>query len=103
LPTRVYERDDRRLRAMATGAHANLDQAIAYDIGTAPGQSDWAFNNWDAALGAVITINENAFTAAIAAGNSTGGGWTGLIPVAAAAVIIGLTVAGAWRRLAEYR
>lgn len=103
LAYQVYERDDRRLRAMATGPHADLDQAIAYDIGTAPGQSDWAFNNWDAALGTVITINENAFTAAIADGNSTGTGWTGLIPTAAAAVIIGLTVAGTWRRLAEYR
>jgi hypothetical protein len=103
LAYQLYERDDRRLRAMATGPHANLDQAIAYDIGTAPGQSDWAFNNWDAALGTVVTINENAFTGAIADGDSTGSGWTGLIPAAAAAVIVGLTVAGTWRRLAEYR
>jgi hypothetical protein len=103
LAYQVYERDDRRLRAMATGPHANLDHAIAYDIGTAPGQSDWAFNNWDAALGTVITINENAFTAAIADGESTGSGWNWLIPAAATAIIVGLTVVGTWRRLAEYR
>ena len=43
-------------------AKDNLAQAIAFDIGTGPGQSDWAFNQWDGALGSVITINENAFS-----------------------------------------
>ncbi len=33
-----------------------LAPAIAFDIGTSPGQSDWAFNRWDSALGSVITI-----------------------------------------------
>ncbi len=85
LAYQVYERDDRRLRAMAAGRGTRLDQAIAFDIGTSPGQSDWAFGNWDAALGAVIAINENAFTAAVADGDSTGGcpaGRAGCCPAA---------------------
>lgn len=122
LAYQVYERDDRRLRALAaggdamadgngasgagaiaSGGRARLDQAIAFDIGTSPGQSDWAFSNWNAALGSLIAINENAFTAAIAVGTSTGSGWTGVIPAVGVVVIAGLTVAGTWRRIAEYR
>jgi hypothetical protein len=96
----VYERDDRQLRALDK---TNLDQAIAFDVGTAPGQSDWAFGNWDAALGSVITINQDAFDSAIADGHRTGSGWNGVIPGAAVVVIAGLALAGARRRLTEYR
>jgi len=110
LAYQVYERDDRRLRALAAGAgaiggggRAGLDQAIMFDIGTSPGQSDWAFGNWDAALGSLIAINENAFNAATAAGASAGSGWTGVIPAVGVVVIAGLTVAGTWRRIREYR
>jgi hypothetical protein len=100
LAYQVYERDDRVLRAMAG---TNLDSAIAYDIGTSPGQSDWAFNNYITALGSVIQINENAFTQAIADGHSTGTGWNGAIPAVAVIVIAALAVAGTRRRIAEYR
>jgi hypothetical protein len=37
LAYQVYERDDRKLRALAA---KNRAAAVAYDIGTAPGQSD---------------------------------------------------------------
>ena len=100
LAYQVYERYDRKLRAMAK---TNLAQAIAFDIGTSPGQSDWAFNRWDRALGSVITINENAFTAAIQDGHSTGSPWIALIPALGTALIAALTVAGTRPRLAEYR
>jgi hypothetical protein len=122
LAYQVYERDDRRLRALAAGDGAmtggngasgvgatasggrqRLGQAIAFDIGTSPGQSDWAFSNWDAALGSLIAINEKAFTAATTAGTRTGSGWTRVVPAVGTAVIVGLTVAGAWRRIGEYR
>jgi len=122
LAYQVYERDDRRLRALAAGGGAmtggngargigatasggrqRLSQAIAFDIGTSPGQSDWAFSNWDAALGSLIAINEKAFTAATTAGTRTGSGWARVVPVVGIAVIAGLTVAGAWRRIGEYR
>jgi hypothetical protein len=100
LAYQVYERYDRKLRAMAK---TNLAQAIAFDIGTSPGQSDWAFNRWDRALGSVITINENAFNAAIQDGHSTGSPWIALIPALGTALIAALTVAGTRPRLAEYR
>jgi hypothetical protein len=54
-----YERDDRTLRALAAG---NLAAAVGYDTGTAPSQSDGAFNQYDAALSSVITA-EGAFRA----------------------------------------
>jgi hypothetical protein len=76
---------------------------VGFDIGTSPGQSDWAFNQWDGELGSVITINENAFTAAIRDGHATGSPWIVLIPAIGTALIAGLTVAGTHRRLAEYR
>jgi hypothetical protein len=100
LAYQVYERYDRKLRAMAK---TNLAQAIAFDIGTSPGQSDWAFNQWDGALGSVITINENAFTAAIRAGHTTGSPWIVLIPAMGTALIAALAIAGTHKRLAEYR
>src|ERR1700722_12426703 len=100
LAYQVYEKDDRVLRAMAK---INLAQAIAFDIGTGPGQSDWAFNQWDGALGSVITINENAFIAAIQAGRTTGAPWIALIPAIGTALISALAIAGTHRRPAEYR
>ena len=54
LAYQVYERDDRVLRALAK---SNLAAAVAFDIGTAASQSDWAFNRYDAALSSVIAIN----------------------------------------------
>jgi len=100
LAYQVYEKYDRKLRAMAK---TDLAQAIAFDIGTSPGQSDWAFNQWDGALGSVITINENAFTAAIRDGHSTGSPWITPIPAIGTVLIAALAIAGTHRRLAEYR
>ncbi len=99
LAYQVYERDDRKLRAMAK---VNLNSAIMFDVGTSPGQSDWAFNNWDSALTSVITINQDAFAAAVRQGGDDGSGWNGLIPGLAVAAIAVLTIAGVRRRLAEY-
>jgi hypothetical protein len=99
LAFQLYERDDRVLRNLAK---TNLDTSIAYDVGTNPGQSDWAFNNYAADLGSVITINENAFTAAIADGHSTGSGWNGLIPAVAVLAVAALVIVGTRPRFAEY-
>ena len=86
LAYQVYERDDRKLRAMAK---TNLAAAVAYDIGTAPGQSDGAFNAYDADLSSVIAINSAAFAEAIAAGEKDTA--TGYL---AFAVLAGLLAAG---------
>ena len=97
----VYERDDRHIRAL--NASGNLRGAIAFDTSFAPGNSNWAFTQYDRALESVITINENAFNAAIAAGQQGVRGWTGLIPAIAVLLILALMLVGVRPRLAEYR
>jgi hypothetical protein len=96
----VYQQDDQQLWALA---QKNLGQAIAFDIGTRPGQSDWAFNNYDAALTAAIAIDEKAFAAAVRNADRTTSRWTGAFPATSVTAIAVLTVAGTWRRIREYR
>ncbi len=100
LAYQLYERYDRVLRATAK---KNLAAAVAFDIGTAQGQSDWAFNNYDAALSSVIAINSTWFTSAIQAGEDSASDWDIAIYVAGAALLCGLVLFGARPRLAEYR
>ena len=95
-----YERDDRTLRALAA---RNLAAAVAYDIGTAPGQSDGAFNQYDAALSAVIAVNSSAFTGAVRDGEDGAAGWDLGFPALGLVLLAGLAVAGVRPRLAEYR
>ena len=99
LAYQVYERDDRKLRALAK---TNLAAAVAFDIGTAPGQSDAAFNAYDADLSSVIAINSAAFADAIQAGQGDTATWNLAFPVAGAALLAALVLAGVRRRLAEY-
>jgi len=99
LAYQAYEADDRKLRAMAK---TNLAAAVAYDIGTAPGQSDGAFNAYDADLSSVIAINSAAFADAIAAGQGDSAPWNLAFPVAGAALLAALVLAGVRPRLAEY-
>jgi hypothetical protein len=101
LAYQVYERDDRHIRALNRAG--NLRGAIAFDTSYGPGNSNWAFTQYDKALVSVITINQNAFNDAIAAGQQGARGWTGLIPAIAVAVILILVLAGVRPRLAEYR
>ena len=97
----VYERDDRHIRAL--NASGNLRGAIAFDTSYATGNSNWAFTQYDKALVSVITINQNAFNAAIAAGQQGVRGWTGLIPAIAVLLILALVLVGVRPRLTEYR
>ena len=100
LAFRVYEADDPVLRALAK---TNLAQAVGYDIGVTPNDSDGAFNAYAKALQSDININSAAFTQAVAAGQSDADG--GFLAVAAlsALVIVGLVYVGVRPRLAEYR
>jgi hypothetical protein len=100
LAFQVYERDDRTLRKLVK---TNLPAAVAYDIGTSPGQSDWAFNNYIAALNSVININTTYFAKAAKAGQSEAANWNLAYPAAAAALIAALVLIGVRPRLAEYR
>jgi hypothetical protein len=95
-----YEQDDHRLRQLAS---TNPEAAAQFDTSMAPGQSDWAFDQYDKALVAVIGINQGAFTAAVAAGEGSAVGWNGLVPGGCALLIVALVLLGARPRLAEYR
>jgi hypothetical protein len=95
-----YERDDRTLRALAT---RNLAAAVSFDTGTAPSQSDGAFNQYDAALSSVIAINSGAFTSAVAGGEDGAVGWEAGFPALGLVLIVALTYAGVRPRLDEYR
>jgi hypothetical protein len=99
LAYQVYERDDRKLRALAK---TNLPAAVAFDIGTAPGQSDGAFNTYGADLSSVIAINSAAFADAIQAGQGDTATWNVAFPAAGAVLLAGLVLAGVRPRLAEY-
>ncbi len=99
LAYQAYQRDDRRLRALAATSRGT---AIAFDTGTAPSQSDGAFNSYDAALSALTTINSSAFTTAVQAGQADAAPWGGTIPAVCAVAACALTLLGVRRRLAEY-
>jgi hypothetical protein len=100
LAYQQYERYDRALRALA---RHSPQAAAEFDAGTQPGQSNWAFTQYDQGLTALIGVNQRAFTAAVAAGQGAGAAWDGLIPAAGALLITALAMAGARPRLAEYR
>jgi hypothetical protein len=97
----VYERDDRHIRTLNRGG--DLPGAIAFDTSYAPGNSNWAFTQYDNALVALIAINQRTFTGAISAGQQDTTGWTWLIPGAAVVLISILVLVGVRPRLAEYR
>ena len=96
----AYERDDRRMRALAeTG---RLHEAIQFNTSYAPGSSNHDFDAYDTSLATLITINHDAFDSAIHDGEHALGGWD-VIPPVAVALVVALLIAGVWPRLAEYR
>jgi len=97
----TYERDDRHIRAL--NRSGDLRAAIAFDTSYAPGNSNWAFTQYDNALAGLIAINQRAFTRAISAGQQDMNSWTGYLPAGVAILVIILVLAGVRPRLAEYR
>ena len=96
----TYQLDDRRIRALVADGH--LRDAIALCTGYAPGDSNFAFDEYDKALSALIDINQHAFDENIDGGQRQLAGWA-LLPPAAGLAVLGLLVVGLRRRLAEYR
>lgn len=80
----------------------DLAGAVAFDIGTQAGQSNFRYYQYDQALGHVIAINEDAFRSAIADGQSGLGVWAWL-PYATGAVLLALIGTALYPRLREYR
>lgn len=97
---RTYQVDDRRIRALATAGH--LDQAIAFCTSYAPGQSNYAFTQYDLALSSLIAINQKAFTSSVRSGRQELNHWTPGLGIVCIAVIA-LLGAATRPRLREYR
>ena len=55
---------DAQIRTLETSGHHSA--AVALCTGTQPGQSDWAFSQFDAALGKTLGINQDQFDATVA-------------------------------------
>jgi hypothetical protein len=96
----TYQLDDRRIRTLATTGRRG--DAIGLCTSYAPGASNYAFDQYDQALAALIAINQHAFDQSITDGQGELGGW---IPAlwAGCAVALALLVIGVRPRLAEYR
>jgi hypothetical protein len=91
---------DGQIRAFELGGQHSA--AVALDTGYDPGQSDWAFAQFDAALGKVLDINLQWFNDSVQRGFDDLNGADVLGPVAA--LIIGVLVwLGLTPRIAEYR
>ena len=96
----TYQRDDRRIRSLATGG--DLRAAIAFCTSYQPGDSNYDFGRYDQALTAVTAINQAAFDQAVSAGDHELDGRDLELAIGAAAIAL-LTLLGVRRRLAEYR
>ncbi|KAA2255211.1 hypothetical protein F0L68_28735 [Solihabitans fulvus] len=97
----TYQRDDQGLRSLSRSGQ--LRQAVAFDVGTTSGTSNYDFGRYDEALQSVIAINKQAFDTALSEGEAALSGWTWLIPGLAVLVMLALVVLGVRPRLAEYR
>jgi lipopolysaccharide export LptBFGC system permease protein LptF len=95
----TYQLDDRRIRRLAEAGR--LRDAIAFCTSYNPGDSNYAFDQYDKALAAVISINQSAFDQSISDGKRQLTGWT-VIPAAAGLIVLGLLLLGLRVRLAEY-
>lgn len=91
---------DRKIRNLErAGSH---QQAIALDVGTAPGESDWAFDRFDKALGQTLDINQEYFEAQVAGAFALLAAMPWVVP-AVALVIALLAWFGLQPRINEYR
>ena len=96
----VYVQDDAVIRGDVN--RGDLAGAVAFDVGTQAGQSNYAYYQYDQALTRIIAINESAFTGAIATGRADLGIWVWL-PYAAGALLLVLVGTALYPRLREYR
>ncbi|GAX55749.1 hypothetical protein [Streptomyces olivochromogenes] len=96
----VYQRDDRKIRALF--AQGKEREAVAFCMGWEPGTSNAHFGAWMTALDQVTDINRRHYTASVRAGRSA---VADLLPGALGALIsaAALTALGLRPRLAEFR
>ncbi|WP_369185706.1 hypothetical protein [Streptomyces sp. Y1] len=95
-----YQRDDRRIREL--NAQGKLKEAVTFDTGTTPGQSNADFDALSAALDDNRAINQRAFDAAVATTDHDLDATTAGVGAAALAVALVLTALGVRPRLREF-
>jgi hypothetical protein len=95
----TYQTDDRHIRELVHSG--DLAGAIRFCTSFATGDSNYAFDQYDKALSAVIDINVGAFGQDVADGQRELSFWTSL-PWVSVVLVVGLIVAGLRPRLAEY-
>ncbi|WP_432971275.1 hypothetical protein [Dactylosporangium sp. CA-233914] len=96
----TYQLDDRRIRQLVRDGDRRA--AIAFCTSYRPGDSNYAFDQYDQALVALTDINQRAFDDHIAAAERDLSA-SAYLPGTAAVVILGLLALGLRRRLVEYR
>jgi hypothetical protein len=95
----VYYAADQKIRGLEkAGRH---EAAVAFCISMAPGDSNWAFDKFDKALGKTLDINQRAFDGAVAQGfqDLRGVEWLGSVLIVSVAA---LGYMGLRPRLKEY-
>lgn len=97
----TYVQDDATIRSEAE--NGDLAGAVAFDIGTRPGQSNYAFNQYMAKLDAVIKINDDAFASGIAAGLGSVGAASWVILATGEFLLLLCVAQAGYLRLREYR
>ncbi len=95
----AYVLADKTLRDLA--ASGKFKEAIAFDIGKQQGQSDWAFSQFDDALGKTIKVNQDAFDQAVDQGFADLAGME-IVAFVLAVIVAVLGVIGLRPRLREY-
>lgn len=96
-----YEKDDRTIRGLRN--QGKLKDAVTFDTGTAPGQSDADFDQLSHALDDVLTINQRALDRAVADSDDDLGLGVTLAGGLTLAAALALTVLGVRPRLREFR
>ena len=95
-----YLRIDGQIRNLERSGHHK--EAIALCTGTKPGESNWAFAQFDKALGKTLNINQIAFDHAVKNGFAALAHFDLQMSVCAAAIGV-LALLGLMQRIREYR
>ncbi|MFE5585534.1 hypothetical protein [Kitasatospora sp. NPDC056531] len=95
-----YQRDDRKIREL--NAQGKLKEAVTFDTGLTPGQSNADFDALSAALDDTQAINQRAFETAVATTDDDLGATTAGLGAAALAAALALTALGVRSRLREF-
>jgi hypothetical protein len=95
----TYFEIDRQIRQLQQSG--NRDAAIALCIGSSQGQSNWAFERFDRALGKTLAVNQDEFDQAVKRGFKELDGFEITTPIAIGAIAL-LTLFGLMPRTKEY-